>query len=99
MTVRCDVSPDAAIRGDRTQHRQRRGLIRPIGNPGGGLRGDPDLLPGSAAKQDPPRRRIDPDDVDRADRAGVIDVNRGNPRPSGNGPQGIRPGLASATES
>ena len=66
--------------GDRTQRRQRRGLIRFIGNSGGCLRGDPDLPPGRAAQQHPFRGRIDPDDIDGANRAGFIDVNRGDAR-------------------
>jgi len=69
---------DAAVGGDRTERRQRGGLIRPSGNPGGGLRGNPGLLPRSAAQQHPSRRCVDPDDIDGADRAGVVDVNRGN---------------------
>jgi hypothetical protein len=78
MTVRCGVSP-RRICGYRSQHLQRRGLIRPIGNPGG-LRSDPDLLSSGAAQQHPSRRCIDLDDVDRADRAGVVGIDRGDAR-------------------
>src|SRR5712664_80253 len=42
-----------------------------------GLCGDRHLVPGRAAQQHPSRRGIDPDDIDRADRAGVIDENCG----------------------
>ena len=74
MTARCGVSP-RRICGDRSQL-QRRGLIRPIGNPGGGLGSDPDLLSSSAAQLHPSRRCIDLDDVDRADRACRVGVHR-----------------------
>ncbi len=56
MTVRCGVSPDAAVRGDRTERRQRGSLIRPIGNPGSGLRSDPPVcLPRAGRRY---RRRL-----------------------------------------